>query len=175
VRFLVHLLVALSYIPVRLSIVLLGLVLVPLALWYYDRTGRWPWLLKTWHNPEDPVWDLPSWYAEHYAPAHWAAKRFPRFWWFAVRNPANGMRTWFKPRATYKDIKWRGSVDPVTARANGGSVFRYRYSGLLAEFWYIRAWNPERHFRFRLGWKLGQPLGENALGYALQLMPYRKG
>jgi hypothetical protein len=87
------------------------------------------------------------------------------------------MRLWFKQPGRYTDERWPGAVSPGVARALGGSVFRYRHAGPLAEFWYIRAIGDGRHFRFRLGWKLGQidVPGSEALGYALQLMPYRKG
>jgi hypothetical protein len=173
----VRLLVALAFLPVRLLMGLLGLVAVPLALWWYDRFGVWPRLFRTWHNFEDPVWDLPFWYTERYAPAHWAAKRLPRFWWFAIRNPANNMRLWFREPKSYRERGWSGPMEPRAARRAGTRlIWRYRWSGLLAEFWCIYTWNQDRHFRFRLGWKLGQPDEElDVLGYAIQLMPYRRG
>lgn len=173
---LVRLIVALAFLPVRLSFALAGLVVVPVCLLWYDRTGRWPRLLETWHNRNDPAWDLPEWYTERYSQTHAIAKRFPRWWWFAVRNPANNMRFWFREPDSYIDEKWEGPVTPANARLNGGSIFRYRHSGLLAEFWYIRAMGRRHHLRFRLGWKLGQTdSGHDALGYAVQFMPYRRG
>jgi len=168
-------LVAAAFIPLKAVLVLLGLAAVPVALWQYDKTGGWPTTLDLWHNDEDPVWGLPFWYTERYAPYHWAAKRFPRFWWFAVRNPANNMRRWFRQRS-FKESGWDGYMDPRVARAAGKrAIFRYRWNGLLADMWVIVILSDTRHFRARLGWKLGQwDLGEYA-GFAMQLMPYRRG
>jgi hypothetical protein len=173
---LLRLLVALAFLPVRLLVGLMGLVLVPIALWRYDRTGRWPKVLDTWHNFRDPVWNLPKWYTDRYAPRHWLGKHFPRVYWFAIRNPANNMRLWFKEPEDFSQRGWVGPMEPGTARAAGFTLWRYRYSGLLSEFWVIHPWNEKRHFRFRLGWKLGQKDGDtDALGYAIQLMPVRRG
>ena len=173
---LVRLLVALLFLPARLFVAALGLLAVPVALFCYDRTKKWPRVLNTWHNLQDPVDRLPFWYTDNYAPAHWAAKHLPRFWWFAVRNPANNMRRWFKQPKTYKQRGWPGPMEPKFARKHG-PLWRYRYSGLLGEFWYIRPWGEDRHFRFRIGWKIGQrePGIKDTLGYAIQLMPYRRG
>lgn len=176
---LIRLLVALLWLPLRLFMVLLGVVAVPVALWYYDRTGRWPWLLETWHNLNDPVWDLPDWYTRLYAPNHNAiSKRWPRFWWFAVRNPANNMRKWLREPETYFERKggWEGPMEPGYARLTGRTLWRYRYKGIFGEIWVIRPWNETHHFRFRFGFKLGQrDGGTDALGYAIQLMPWRRG
>ena len=173
-----RLFLALAFLPCRLLVAILGVLTVPVALFWYDKTGKWLRLLDTWHNFNDPVWDLPVWYTERYAPAHWCAKRFPRFWWFAIRNPANNMRLWFKEPETYyeKAGGWEGPMEPRFAREQGRTLWRYRYSGAFSELWVIHAWNENRHFRFRMGWKLGQrDGGTDALGYAIQLMPWRKG
>ena len=174
----IRLLVALLFLPLRIFMALLGLVLVPIGIWRYDHTGRWPALLTPWGNFEHPLWGLPFWYTDRYAPTHWAAKRFPRFWWLAGRNPANNMRRWFKQPGSFGQRGWAGPVDPRSAREHSKRLlWRYRWSGLLGELWVIYVWNDEYHFRFRLGWKLGQAdeAGSDYLGYAIQLMPRRVG
>lgn len=165
----------LAFFIIKVPLVLLGAVIIPIALPFAkdDQLPNWAWL---WDNAEDGI-NGPEWYRLSYAPNHPIAKKFPRFWWLAFRNPVNNLRFLFKiptPEAVKTaEWSWEGPMEPNIARKNSlKQIGRYRWHGWKCEFWYIRILTETRHFRIRIGWKLLQRPG---MGLTFQFMPARKG
>lgn len=164
---------------IKLVLSLLGLIVVPIALRFanYGKLPRWAWL---WDNDRDGL-EGPDWYRLRYAPNHWLAKSFPRFWWLAVRNPCNNLRFVEALDLDIRPIRVRyvGSkveMIPKNAR-NNGTIGFIAWQGIKAGVWVIHAYSEEtvarvnywlekltfgavkmppgpRHFRFRFGWKI---------------------
>lgn len=101
------------------------------------------------------------------------AKKFPCWWWFAVRNPVNNLRFFFKDREpTYEG--WPG--DPMEAgdllEKGVRKASRWAYSGPFAG--YRRVWlnNNTEYSELWIGWKVGSPVP--GLGFATQFRYKRK-
>ncbi len=82
---------------VKLLLMALGLIFVPLALGTRYLTlgpvpeNHWPDLFWLWGNDEE---HCPEWWLDRDHP--WYIKPWPRFWWYAIRNPANNHRFLFE-------------------------------------------------------------------------------
>lgn len=92
----------------KLLVTLVGLVAVPFMLLTKDRPK---WLWRPWSNPEDGN-DGPEWW-HRYAENHWFAKYFPSYWGSAIRNPANGLRTYKYLTVDVGDFEFKGNDLPV--------------------------------------------------------------
>lgn len=155
---------------VKLALVILGLVVVALAIVAYGHdSDDWPKFLGPWANRENA--SAPQWFA---------GKRpsFRKSWvWFAIRNPANGMRYWFKDRTDlHTDTNWPGDGTPMEARQMLARrvrvAWRWRWSGPFAG--YRRVWiNDNGHYsEIWFGWKIGS--GVPGLGFTSQVRLKRK-
>lgn len=162
----------------KAAVTILGLVAVPFMLLTNDRPK---WLWKPWSNPEDGN-DGPAWWPR-YAENHWFAKHFPSYWWCAIRNPANGLRTYDLLTVDVKGYRIKGNglpVNPAELRERDRKVgWFYAWQGVYSGFWVCVVWNKTRHMKFRIGWKivpdyLDEWRPEKA-GYALAFLPWRKG
>lgn len=126
------------FLPLRVTLILLGLVVVPLALpfltienppvaftqapgyWGLGRLPAWAWL---WSNDRDgALGDKRGWWHLN-APFdlgayHW----FSQFWWLAIRNPANNMRfhPWFSCPVAECDYRYWGSEGVKDRPGQGG-------------------------------------------------------
>ena len=101
------------FLPLRVTLILLGLVVVPLALpllkaqgaavpfiqapgnWWLATLPGWAWL---WSNDRDgALGDKRGWWHMNTPFGLGAYHWFSQFWWLAIRNPANNMRfsPWF--------------------------------------------------------------------------------
>ena len=154
------------------ALVLLGLVAVPLMLATRNRPA---WLWRPWYNPRTGL-DVPSWFTGS------------RFWWNAVRNPANGLRTypWITVKIDPNDVGSRSNglpTNPGPLRMVGRRVaWLYAWDGIYSGFWLCVLWSKTRHMKIRLGWKI---LPEDSVeieewrrdgaGFAMAFIPYRKG
>ena len=162
----------------KILITLLGLVVVPFMLLTKDRPK---WLWRPWSNPTDGN-DGPSWWSR-YAKNHWFAKHFPRYWWCAIRNPANGLRTYNALTVDVDNYKYKGNgfpVNPAELRETGKKVgWFYAWQGVYSGFWVCIVWNKTHHAKIRIGWKivpsyLNEWRPEKA-GFAASILPYRRG
>jgi len=169
----------LSWIPValiKIALVLLGLIAVPWALFF----PRWPKFLWLWGNDEE---GCPAWWGEMALAKGGFIKQFPRFWWYAVRNPVNNMRYIFKDREA--NIEGWGPIrmeaqDLIDNKLDSAS--RWAWNGPFAG--YRRVWvtqppvdsyytnSPELDFpgkysEFWIGWKVGSHVP--GMGFAMQL------
>lgn len=126
------------FLPLRVTLILLGLLVVPLALpfltidnppraftqapgyWGLGRLPAWAWL---WSNDRDgALGDKRGWWHLN-APFglgayHW----FSQFWWLAIRNPANNMRfsPWFSCPLTECDYRYWGDERVEDRPGQGG-------------------------------------------------------
>lgn len=164
----------------RALTILLGFVVVPLMLACNSHPR---WLFRPWLNPETGLSGAPWW--EDYLSRHGnpVAKKFPRFWWSAIRNPANGLRTYDFLTVEVKGYKFKGNdlpVNPAELRKLKKRVgWFYAWKGIYSGFWVCVVWNETRHMKLRIGWKivpdyLDEWIPEIA-GYALAFLPWRKG
>lgn len=130
----------------------LGLFVLPFALRKVkdDRLPTWAWV---WGNDHDGL-EGPDWYKNNYAPNHWFAKHFPRYWWLAIRNPANNMRhmsvhsvflTYNKTSLGDPAVQYTGDnipdFTPTAARVLGRPIKMTVWKGDKAGYWYIRPYS----------------------------------
>lgn len=164
----------------RACVVALGLVAVPVMLACRERP-RWLW--RPWIDPTG----IPGWYWP-YAAQHWLAKHFPRWWWLAIRNPANGLRTypWLSCDVDMTRLEWRDNGQPTNPgplRARGKRVgWFYAWQGVYSGLWLCVLWTKTRHMKVRIGWKLvpdeAQFIDEwrpERAGFAAAVIPWRRG
>lgn len=171
------LLYILSWIPmlvIRIGLMILGLVAVPIALMFDEaKLWHWPKLLWLWGNDEEgcPMW----WYQIARIKGGFIA-RFPRFWWYAVRNPVNNFRFIFKDREAHILGNWHTASMEAHDLIDAGVrvAYRWAYNGPFAG--YRRVWItilPEAGFEsvgeyseFWIGWKVGSKVP--GMGFTLQ-------
>lgn len=159
-------------------VTILGLVAVPLMLLTGDRPK---WLWKPWSNPTDGN-EGPSWWPRYIENRRFA-KYFPSFWWCAIRNPANGLRTYDSLTVKVDDYKYKGNnlpVNPGELREMDKRIgWFYAWQGIYSGLWICIVWNEKRHMKLRVGWKIVPDyLNEwrpEIAGYALSILPWRKG
>ena len=161
-----------AFLPVGL--VPLGWVLVPIALRFSD----WPKLLWLWGNDEE---GCPDWWFRMAESKGGFIEKFPRWWWFAVRNPVNNFRFIFDEpplhKITYQD-NWmsqlHGAMEAGNMIKQGQRVaYRWAYSGFFAG--YRKVWlnkNLSRYTEFWIGWKLGSTVP--GIGFTFQYRPKRE-
>lgn len=167
----------LSWVPVaiiHIALILLGLIVVPVALHLSEgKQDQWPDLLWVWGNDEEFV---PDWWLDHASLDNWYTKSWPRWWWFAVRNPVNNFRFIFKDREADISGNWtepRMEAQDLLDR-NMRVAYRWTYNGLFAG--YRCVWItvlPEAGFESRgeyselwVGWKIDSIVP--GMGFTLQ-------
>jgi hypothetical protein len=165
--------------------ILCGLVAVPLMLLTDNRPA---WLWRPWANPSDGIHG-PDWWSRYLElRGNWLAKRFPSFWWSAVRNPANGLRTYrfVTVKIDPNRVESRGNylpTNPGPLRRAGGRVgWFYAWHGLYSGFWLCVAWTDAKHMKLRLGWKIlpedkdeVEEWRADGAGFAMAFLPWRDG
>lgn len=162
---------------IKLALWFVGLVVIPLAL-PFGSQSKWrtkghyfPKLFFLWDNKEEgcPQWWLIQ--AESGEEGKFA-KKFPKWWWFAMRNPVNGMRYIFKDREA-KVAGWEGPMEAQNLIDAGVTVAtRWLYSGAFAG--YRRVWLTKdgKYGEFWFGWKVGSDVP--GLGFTAQLRRNRE-
>jgi len=168
---------------IKIAGVLLGLIMVPIALATQhmtvvpgDHSKHWPDFLWVWGNDEE---GCPEWWLKREHP--WFIRYWPRFWWFAVRNPFNNFRFVFTDVNTWRDLdrlETNWSIDVPMEAGNilalTGQDSAYRYVRKDWKCGYRRVWlnGDGKYSEFWIGWKLGSPVP--GLGFAMQLRLKRK-
>lgn len=186
-------------IAIKIPTLLLGFFTVPflyrLRHKKYEDLPKWT---KPWANPED-WWGGPEGTEE--SVPQWWINRYDgvTFWtWYkyhAIRNPANGLRTFefmdldIVPEKVnyiaYPDLK---HYDPWYTRRYEPDVDFYWYltwQGFQACFKIVIHWNDEKHFEFKIGWRVNpgdakgfmDPDGvrKDGAGFASKFLPWRDG
>lgn len=165
----------LLFLPLRVILIMLGLLVVPLALpfldiknppvafteapgyWGLGTLPNWAWL---WSNDRDgALGDKRGWWHLN-APFglgayHW----FSQFWWLAIRNPANNMRftPWFSCPLTECSYEYWGDEVVKDRPGQGGrrlllathKTTGRRYYG----FYGVWQWSATRALVIQLGFK----------------------
>jgi len=164
--------------PLRVLMILAGLVVVPLALpfrvtqgpaqpfsqaagdWLLILLPSWAWL---WSNDRDgAAGDKRGWWHLN-APFglgayHWLSM----FWWLAIRNPANNARfsTLFGCPVTECDYRYCGQASVEDDPGKGGwrlLLATHRKTGRrFYGFYWVRQWSATRALVVQLGFK-GEP------------------
>jgi hypothetical protein len=150
------------YAILPVGLVFLGLIMVPICLATTggDFTGMF-WL---WGNDEE---HYPDWWAEE-ADERWYTSIFPRFWWYAIRNPVNNLRFIFKDREA-NIVGWgpqsMEATDLITHKVRSAS--RWAYNGPFAG--YRRIWlnGDNRYSEIWFGWKVGSSVP--GMGFTAQV------
>lgn len=187
-----------GFAAIKIPTALLGLVMVPL-LWRYRQRPytSLPGWTRPWSNPED-------WFGQRTAnkleynslPWWWADSRGTGFWSFvkyhAVRNPANGLRSFealdvdIDPsKVRYKATTYLDSYEPRRLKAAGLKSAGYiAWQGFKAGIQYLRIWNDERYLVIKFGWRVHPSDRENPSqrdpvlaadsGFASKFLFYRK-
>lgn len=166
------------FLPLRVTLILLGLVVVPLALpfltienppiaftqapgyWGLGRLPAWAWL---WSNDRDgALGDKRGWWHMNTPFGLGAYHWFSQFWWLAIRNPANNMRfsPWFSCPVTECDYRYWGDENVEDRPGEGGrrlllathKATGRRYYG----FYGVWQWSATRALVVQLGFK-GEP------------------
>lgn len=169
----------LSWIPalaVKFVLWVIGLFVIPFALLFgsqekFEKEGRFfPKVFFLWDNKEE---GLPDYWIRAAENKHIVAKTFPKWWWFANRNPVNGMRYIFKDReATY--VGWPG--EPMEANdlieAGVTEASRWAYNGAFAGYRTVKLEGNDEYSEFWIGWKVGSRVP--GMGLTLQRRKNRK-
>ena len=196
IRLPIHILMWLLFLVVKIPVALLGLLVTPL-LWRYRHTNYaiLPFWTRPWANPEDwrgpgnmPTGSLPKWW---YLKEGSSFKSWYRY--HAIRNPANGLRSFELFDLTIDPNKMRfvrsknfggRRYDISTIRDAGlKTVWYYAWQGWQSGFEFIHIWNEERHFNIKFGWRVEPSdkefyvanLGSDDASFASKILPYRKG
>lgn len=163
------------FLPLRVTLILLGLVVVPLALpllkaqgpavpfiqapgnWWLATLPGWAWL---WSNDRDgALGDKRGWWHMNtpfdLGAYHW----FSQFWWLAIRNPANNMRfsPWFSCPLTECDYQFWGDETVKDRPGQGGRrllLATHRRTGRrYYGFYGVWQWSAARAVVVQLGFK----------------------
>lgn len=152
---------------------LLGLVMVPLCL--LVKGGDFRGIFWLWGNDEE---HYPEWWAKRDHP--WWIRPWPRFWWFAIRNPFNNSRFIFEDvDLSWCEVStnWDVSIPmeaPQMIEANQLVAWYFIRCGWKCG--YRRVWinglkkhgHPaDTYSEAWIGWKLAS--GVPGLGFAMQL------
>jgi len=163
-----YILTWLVLVPLHLVLILMGLVIVPFSL----AMMKWPPVFWLWYNDEE---GCPAWWIHTSVNSNFIAKTFPRFWWFAIRNPINNFRYIFKDRkATKMESNW-SLIEPMEApqliKKDQKTAYRWLANGIFAG--YRRVWlhSTTKYSEFWIGWKINSKVP--GMGFTLQLRLYR--
>ena len=163
---LVKLLHILSWVPlalIKLALILIGaLWVIPLALIFDAGMMRTLWI---WGNKEEgcPDWwlrrcerlqygDDDKWFEKA---NKWLQKKFPCWFWFAVRNPVNNLRYVFDDREAKID-GWEGPMEAQNLIDAGvTAATRWAYSGPFAGYRKVTLEGDGKYSELWFGWKVG--------------------
>lgn len=170
----------------KLAVTVLGAVAVPLML---ATSNRPAWLWRPWFNPEEGL-GLPAWYPRYISRyGNWLSRRFPRWWWNAIRNPANGLRTYSVLSVEIEPSRVRTignglPSNPAPLRKAGGRFsWFYAWQDNYAGFWICAIWSATKHMKLRIGWKIlpddvdevSEEWRADKAGFAFSVLPWRRG
>lgn len=179
----------LSWIPVTLlliALIIAGLIIVPIALPFgsqkkFEEKGRYfPKLFFLYDNKEE---GCPDWwfkYIERQVPngagekfVQFMREKFPRFWWFAVRNNVNGFRYIFKDREAKFD-GWQSKNMEAHDLIEAGvtEARRWAYSGAFAGYRKVTLESDNKYSEVWFGWKVGSDV--EGMGFAMQRRKNRR-
>jgi hypothetical protein len=181
------------FLIIKVPVALLGFLVIPLVWPFrntpYDDLPAWT---RPWANPED--WHGQINHYEASLPRWWVNKHgtgFKSFYQYhAVRNPANGLRSyeWIDLDIVPENVRYQakpylGRYEPSDLRERGLKVAKYwAWIGPQAGYKYIRIWNDKRHMVVKFGWRV-EPSDRNKepnelkkdASFASKILFYRKG
>lgn len=175
------------------KLVLWAIGLIPIAI-VVKRVGpqsrTWPWYMQPWGNDEE---GMPLWWLQASLDENWFIKRYPVWWWYAMRNVVNNSRYWFAEPPT-TSLRWYTNWNqaiPMEAKQmiGAGQTSAYRWvrykwmvgyrrvklnlyvpgKGIGDRFVFASA---ASYSEFWIGWKLGSKVP--GLGLTLQLRRNRE-
>ena len=181
-------------IAIKIPTALLGFIMVPLIYRYrHTDYGQLPSWTKPWANPED--WcgrgngnnSLPLWWIKKFGNTF---KQFYRY--HAIRNPANGLRSYelldadiIPEKVRFKTNQEMKRYDVSKVRAGPKrTVWYFAWIGFRAGFEIIHIWNDTNHLNIKFGWRIEpsdsypdvvRNMGTEDASFASKILPYRKG
>lgn len=182
---------------VKLPTALMGTFMVPFLYKYREVDYKdLPWWTRPWANPEDWHGALGSW-GEESLPWWWIKREGRGFksWYtyHAIRNPANGLRSYSlfsanidPEKLRYKRNSYHGAKYwPHQIRSSGHSTaWHVTWQGFKMGMEIVHIWNAERHLVIKLGFRMeprdvaipkGLDLGMTNASFASKFLLYRKG
>lgn len=166
------------YYCLPVGLIFIGMVVaVPLALVFSEGDlEKWPDVFWLWGNDEE---GCPQWWLDNCANGeeNKVAEWFPRWWWFAVRNPVNNHRYLFKDRPASIESNWpeiatSGFEADSLHKIGQQSAYVWRWNGPFAGYRKIWLNKDGRYTEIWGGWKLGSKIP--GLGFTFQFRPRRK-
>lgn len=163
---------ALSWVPmifVKVFLALLGLIMVPVCLGI--KKGNFSGMFWLWGNDEEGCPGCPEWWLTRCANGeeNKVAEWFPRFWWYAVRNPVNNFRFLFEDRAAAYSGNWFTDL-PMEAQqlldAGQDSAYMWAYNGPFAGYRKVWLHGRTHYSEIWIGWKVGSVVP--GMGFAMQ-------
>ncbi len=148
-----------SWIPffmIKLGLFLLGLFVVPLAIITERLSGMWWSIFWVWGNKQE---GCPDWWLERDHP--WYIKYWPRYWWYAIRNPVNNMRFLFKDyplEQCHVETNWTvdDKMEAAQMRKAGQKMaYRWVWRGWKAGYRCVTVHDNLTYSEMWFGWKLG--------------------
>ncbi len=164
---------ALSWIPlliIKLILAIFGLIWVPVCLG--TTNGDFSGMFWLWGNDEE---GCPEWWLTRCANGEEGkvAEWFPRFWWYAIRNPVNNFRFLFDDRELAQchiETNWHVTV-PMEAKqlldAAQPSAYLWIWSGPFAGYRKVWLVDSQRYSEIWFGWKLASKVP--GLGFTAQM------
>jgi hypothetical protein len=185
-------------IAIKLPTALLGFVMVPLLYRYRNTQYKdIPFWTKPWANFEDWLGQSPDGNDVGSLPRWWIKREGDDFkaWYryHAIRNPANGLRSfsWISAKITphkvrYKTNHYMERYDVSKMREqNIKTVWYVAWVDWKMGLEVIHLWSggEKRHFNIKLGWRIepndihGDPtkLGMTHASFASKVLPFREG
>lgn len=143
---------------IRLVLIIAGLFIVPLAI-LLD-FPRWLWVYGNYEE------GCPNWWLGVAQIKGGVIGLFPRWWWYAVRNPINNFRYLFKDypleeceTQTNWDRKKNGQMEAGELIAAGQqSAYLWAAKGWKAGYRKIWLNGEGKYSEVWLGWKIGSPV-----------------
>jgi len=174
-RKLAYILSWIPYMLVKFVLSLIGLVVLSIVIPLFGKQSLdWPRLFWVWGNDEE---EYPDWWKKAAKKENWFIKRFPCWWWYAMRNPVNNTRYWFKEREAAYSGNW--ATHDMEAqdlyRAGIREAHRWAYNGWFAGYRWVRidrapgliyAEDPGQYSEWWIGWKVGSKVP--GLGFTFQ-------
>jgi hypothetical protein len=188
------------FVAIKLPTAILGFVVVPFMYSYNDvKYDSLPGWMRPWANPEDWLGGHATFEAS--LPKWWVDKKgtgFKSFYQYhAVRNPANGLRSyeWLDldidmAKVRYMTPRLLKFYAPWYLRQEQGlshvkTIGYICWQGFRAGVKVVHLWNEERHLVIKFGWRVeprdaSTPIDPNGLrvrdsGFASKFLPYRRG
>lgn len=144
------------YFFISLPLIVVGIVALPVVAFFYD-IGKMP-IWSRWFDSADPYVGRDTTTIEIINKQGW----FKKYWWVAIRNPINYFSYKYLSFVLDEDALFILEGEPNVGDSTG-DIPGYKYIEVIQkdktyyEYYYIKKWSKTKCFRFRMGYKIGDP------------------